>query len=202
MYLEDSDEDTEVISIDHMDDEADVLGTMSFESLPMPPEQPTEGLTLLSSDSDSDSDSDDSEGGHDEGIDLDALMQSQGTPSLDEDFSGLDMGLDDLIKDQHSEAPPSGLQDFTADMSSFSEMREEPDVSIGDGLDLDSLLADHSPEPGPSLSAGQIFNEQAILKIDGPRVIRIRTGAHPFPVRITVRNDGEGSMPGLSLIHI
>jgi len=196
MSLEDSDEDTEVISIDHLDDEADVLGTMSFESLPLPPEQPTEGLTLLSSDPAPDSDSDDSGDGHDDGIDLDALMQSQGTPTLDEDFSGLDMGLDDLIKDQHSEAPPTGLQDFTADMSPFSEMREEPDVSIGDGLDLDSLLADNSPEPGPSLSAGQIFNEQAILKIDGPRVIRIRTGAHPFPVRVTVRNDGEGSMPG------
>ena len=38
-------------------------------------------------------------------------------------------------------------------------------------------------------------NDLAILRVDGPRVVRFGP-AHPFPVRITVRNEGEGSMPG------
>ena len=92
------------------------------------------------------------------------------------------LSLDDLVSGQSFESTSDALS-------------SPPPAD--DGLDL---AFSNEPKPemptGPALDAGQLFNDLAILRVDGPRVVRIRTGAHPFPVRITVRNEGEGSMPG------
>lgn len=98
------------------------------------------------------------------------------------------------------------------DMNLGGEPEREPQISDSDGLNLSGDLsgldmglmndtASKPPdgldtgEPPRVLSAGQVFNDMAELRIDGPQVIRIRTGAHPFPVRFTVANAGEGPMP-------
>ena len=98
------------------------------------------------------------------------------------------------------------------DMNLSGESPSEPNLPDSDGLNLSGDLsgldmglmkvAPSEPldgldtgEPPAVLSAGQVFNDMAELRIDGPKVIRIRTGAHPFPVRFTVANAGEGPMP-------
>lgn len=62
-----------------------------------------------------------------------------------------------------------------------------------DGLNLPEI---QNTGGRPTLDAGQIHNDLAELQVEGPRLIRIRTGVHPFPVRITVVNLGEGRMSG------
>ena len=92
------------------------------------------------------------------------------------------LSLDDLVAGQGFQSTHDALQSSGA---------------ADDGLDLEYSSAKKGDVPkGPALDAGQLFNDLAILRVDGPRVVRIRTGSHPFPVRITVRNEGEGSMPG------
>ena len=109
------------------------------------------------------------------------------------DDPSLKGGKEDILSNMLS------LDDLVAGQSfeSTSDALESPALPVDDGLDLEFSSTPKTPMPtGPALDAGQLFNDLAILRIDGPRVIRIRTGAHPFPVRITVRNEGEGGMPG------
>jgi len=112
---------------------------------------------------------------------------SQEAENDTEDFMSLgqwsDSSIDELNDSEASSAP--------------TENSTDDGLTLGADTRAQSNLGSSTTEQaGPTLSAGQIFNEFAILKVDGPRVIRIRTGSHPFPVRITVRNEGEGPMPG------
>ena len=103
------------------------------------------------------------------------------------DILGDMLSLGDLVAGQRFEDLAESTQASTDGLPSTGN----------DGLDLGPASSPAPPAPtGPALDAGQLFNDLAILRVDGPRVIRIRTGAHPFPVRITVRNEGEGAMPG------
>ena len=103
-------------------------------------------------------------------------------------MDALDMGLG-----SSSEPDTSSLGDMGGLMGS-SNLQD-----LDMGLMSDSGGNDDGLDDGgtsPTLSAGQIYNDLAELKIDSPKVIRIRTGVHPFPARITIANAGEGPMPG------
>jgi hypothetical protein len=100
-------------------------------------------------------------------------------------------------------APPDPVDDLVQMMSfdgpdgedKLSKVRAVTDNLSQDGDGL-SLPDEQAVDERPTLDAGQIYNDLAVLRIEGPRVVRIRTGVHPFPVRITVVNAGEGRMPG------
>ena len=134
-----------------------------------------------------------------------AKQPTESPPPTEPDFTnfselgleGLDMGL----SPKPETVMPSfdGLEGLVGatefpdgdDLSNLNMgLMQEPlaTAATADGLDL--------ANDGPVLSAGQIYNDMAELKIEGPKVIRIRTGVHPFPVRITVTNAGAGPMPG------
>jgi len=137
------------------------------------------------------------------GMDTEPTDDESSEPAM----MSFDMGLNDDETESNEDEKDSG--DFMSLGQWGGSSTEEPEDQAThsheshDGLTLG--IDTHAPggsgpsmaqEDRPVLSAGQIFNEFAVLKVDGPRVIRIRTGAHPFPVRITVRNEGEGPMPG------
>ena len=149
-----------------------------------------------------------------EGMELEGLMTSSKPPpdaSADHCASNIsDAGFGDLqslggmMGMEHTSPSASNRADETADLGpSFPApdglvdmgfgAQQEPEQPIGSKTEEDT--DDQDTDKG-FLSVGQMFNDRALLKIDGPRTIRIRTGAHPFPVRITVINDGEGPMPG------
>ena len=102
-----------------------------------------------------------------------------------------------------------GAKDFMGDFIAIDDF-VEPDASTSnpmtasraprsqdDGLDIPrESVVRRQTGSGPALAAGQIFNDLAVLRVDGGRVIRVRTGTNPYPVRLTIRNEGEGSMPG------
>jgi len=99
--------------------------------------------------------------------------------------------------------PPAPLDDLVQMMSfdgpdgedKLSKVRAVTDSLSKDGDGL-NLPEEQEVDERPILDAGQVYNDLAELQIEGPRLVRIRTGVHPFPVRITVVNVGEGRMPG------
>ena len=155
-----------------------------------------------------------------ENMGLDGLME---TSSMESEASGLhdiqdDMALSDLenmasMMNMDDAFPPSLDEQEAEEASLFDPSFPAPDgladTGIGAGIHLDNNAQPPAPSATGSeedvedqdtdegfLSAGQMYNDRALLKIEGPRTIRIRTGSHPFPVRITVVNAGEGQMPG------
>ena len=107
----------------------------------------------------------------------------------DFNLEDLDMGLN----------PPSDGNDAGLSIGPYATSTEVDALNglDGDLMDEPSLDSDglNIGDPDNVLSAGQIYNNLAELRVEGPRLIRIRTGNHPFPVRITVANAGAGSMP-------
>jgi len=100
---------------------------------------------------------------------------------------------DDLFAPAPSGQPSLYSSDEEADASDttidFSSPAEEPSTR--------SMQASTAPPEGPVLEIGEMDDEALpILKVEGPSTIRIRTGNNPFPVRIMVKNAGEGQMSG------
>ncbi len=107
-------------------------------------------------------------------------------------------GLDSL------DPEPLPWQDAQPMQSPIDEAMEEPMVEVHDDPSIEEIkamvmnrvTAAEASHPGPALDAGQVFGDDPVLKIAGPKTIRMRTGAHPTPVRIHVENVGDGEMRG------
>lgn len=86
----------------------------------------------------------------------------------------------------------------------FGEGIEEPMVEVHDDPSIEEIKAmvmnrvsaAAEAHDGPALDAGQVFGDDPILKLATPKSIRMRTGAHPSPVRINIENVGDGEMRG------
>jgi len=149
----------------------------------------------------------------------DGLMGSTGLTDTEKALAGLeglppDMGLDDfqqmssMMEFDEEMEEPSSPPESDAEMATFPNPDGLADTGIGQPLDTGELESSQPSNPSDGLptededtdesvlSAGQLFNDDAVLKIEGSRTIRIRTGSNPFPVRITVLNTGQGHMPG------
>ncbi len=145
----------------------------------------------------------------DMGLNLDGLDDGPSLDGLDlnNEVEDRDLGNDMMSLEASVDDEPIIGPDQALPALDGQSTNNQDDHTDGLSLsDLDEPTPAQTPSApkakGATLDAGQIFNDQAILKVEGPRTIRIRTGAHPFPVRITVRNVGEGRMPGHISVNV
>ena len=111
------------------------------------------------------------------------------------DLDDAEIPPDDGQEEQPNTFPaPDGLTDFGMGKS----LQMEPPDRVTPTLPAapESLPVEDEDTDEGYLATGQLFNDDAVLQVDSPKTIRIRTGSNPFPVRITILNAGDGQMPG------